>query len=194
MAANPIPDAALYQITIAPGGTVISNGSLKITNQDSITFHNTSGFAVNIVFTGVFSPITNLQQGGTQAPNGGPALNTTINYKIVNASTGQQTGGPYSIEFGVGAMTVTVTNLTTNPDPIAVPPGGQVVFVCDAKYNIVWKSNGVPVTAWTPQPLQLQAGTNPPQTALPAVYGQVLTYIITNAAATRGGGTVNVGS
>ncbi len=194
MAANPIPVEALYQITIAPGGTVSSNGYLKVTNQDSVTFHNTSGFAVNIVFTSAFGTISNLAQGATKAPTGSSPSNTTINYKIVNASTGQQTGGPYSIEFGGGPMTVTVTNLNTSPDPIAVPPGGQVVFVCDAKYNIVWKSNGLPVTAWTPQPLQLQAGTNPTQTALPAVVNQVLAYTITNASETRGGGTVNVGS
>ena len=99
MAANPISDAALYQITIAAGGTVNSNGSLKITNQDSVSFHNSSGFAVNIVFTGVFSPINSLQNGATQSPNGGPPINTTINYKVVNAATGQQTGGPYSIDL-----------------------------------------------------------------------------------------------
>ncbi len=201
MAANPVrptPDAALYQITIAPGGTVTSNQNLKITNQDSIAFHNNAGFPVNIRFTSVFNPINNLQQNTSAAPNGGPALNTTINYVIVNANTGVQTGGPYCVQFGVGPLTINIANLETSPDPISIPPGGEIVFVCDATYSIAWTSNKLPVTAWTPQPLKLYANAvpnpNPVQTALPAVYGQTVTYTIANSVETRGGGTVVIGA
>ncbi len=201
MAANPVrptPDAALYQITIAPGGIVTSNQNLKITNQDSIAFHNNAGLPVNVRFTSVFNPINNLQQNTSAAPNGGPALNTTINYVIVNANTGVQTGGPYCVQFGVGPLTINIANLDTSPDPISIPPGGEIVFVCDATYSIAWTSNKLPVTAWTPQPLKLYANAvpnpNPVQTALPAVYGQSVTYTIANSSETRGGGTVVIGA
>jgi len=198
MAAEPVPFAALYTITIQPGGIVTTNSNLKITNSDAITFHNGAGFAVNIVFTSVFGPINGLANGLTQSPNGGPGLNTTINYRIYNASTGAMTGGPYAVQIGTGPLIVTVNNLNTSPDPIQVPPGGQIQFVCDAKYNIAWTQNQLPVTAWNPQPLKLYPNANPNpnpvQTALPAFYGESVSYTISAAPETRGGGTVGIGS
>ena len=193
MAAEPVPFASLYQINIQANGTVSTNANLKITNSDAVSFHNGASFPVNIVFTSVFGPLT-VPAGQTQSPNGGPGVNTTINYTIYNASTGAKTGGPYSIQIGTGPLVVNISSLNPTPDPIALPPGGQLKFVSDAKYNIAWSSNQMPVTAWTPQPLQLVAGTNPIMTALPAVINQVLTYTLTNATEIHGGGTVNVGS
>ena len=198
MAAEAIPLAALYEISIQANGTVTTNNNLKITNSDSIAFRNGAPFPVNIVFTSVFGPINNLQPTRGQAPNGGPPLNTTINYAIYNATTGVQTGGPYCVQFGTGPLIVTIQNLNTSPDPIAVPPGGEIQFVCDGKYSIEWLSNSAPVTAWNPQPLMLYQNANPNpnpvQTALPAVYGQTITYRIANVSETRGGGTVGIGS
>ena len=198
MAAEPVPFAALYEIQIQPNGTVLTNNNLKVTNSDSIAFRNGAGFPVNIVFTTVFGPINNLAPNGTEVPNGGPALNTTVNYTIFNATTGAKTGGPYCVQFGTGPLIITIQSLNTSPDPISVPPGGEIQFVCDGKYSIEWMSNNAPVTAWTPQPLLLYANANPNpnpvQTALPAVYGQTITYRIGNATETRGGGTVGIGS
>lgn len=198
MAAEPVPLAALYDIDIQANGTVITNNNLKITNSDSIAFRNGAPFPVNIVFTSVFGPINGLQPNASQAPNGGPPLNTTINYTIYNATTGTKTGGPYCVQFGTGPLVVTIQNLNTSPDPITVPPGGEIQFVCDAKYSIEWLSKNAPVTAWNPQPLMLYKNANPNpnpvQTALPAVYGQTITYRVANAGLTRGGGTVGIGS
>jgi len=194
MAANPKAFATQYQIQIALGGTVSSNGNIKITNSDSISFKNNAGFPVNIIFTAVYGPINGLPNGGTQAPNGGPGLNTTINFSIYNANTGLKVSGPYYVEFGQGPLVVSIAGLNTNPDPIAVPALGQLQFNCDAAYNIVWKfANGLNANVWTPTKTQLPAGSTT-LTALSGATLQVLTYIITDASHTRGGGTVNVGS
>ncbi len=194
MAAKPLPFATLWQIQIAVGGTVSSNGDIKILNSDSVSFRNNAGFPVNIVFTGVYSPINSLANGASESPNGGPGLNTTINYNVYNANTGQKTGGPYAIEFGQGPLVITVSGLSTSPDPIAIPAGGQIEFNCDVAYNIVWKfSNGQNANVWTPQLSRLPAGSTT-LTALPGGNGQTVTYTISNVTNTRGGGTVGIGS
>jgi hypothetical protein len=196
MAARPLPDAATWPITIAPGGTVNSNQYLKVNSLDGVSFHNSATFQVNIVFSSLFPPINNLQPNTTSPVLGGVnPLNVTVDYNVFNANSGQQTGGPYAVEFGNGPLTVTISALNTSPDPIAIPAGGEIAFNSDAKYNITWKfANGQPANVWSPQPGQVSQGSNATQTALAGARGQTLTYTITAAAATHGSGTVKVGS
>lgn len=194
MAAKPVAFASIWQIQIALGGSVSSNGDIKIANSDGVSFRNNAGFPVNIVFTGVYGPINNLANGASASPNGGPGLNTTINYIIYNANSGQKTGGPYAIEFGQGPLVVTINALNTSPDPIVIPAGGQIQFQTDAQYNITWTMGGQPANVWNPQPSRLGQGASQVQTALAGANGKALSYTITNAALTRGGGTVQVGT
>ncbi len=195
MAAKPVPDLALWTVQIAPGGVVNTNQYMKIGSLDTVAFYNGAAFPVNIVFTSAFSSILNLQPGHTSAAiGGGTSLNTTVNYKIYNASTGLQTGGPYAIEFGIGPLIIAISALNTSPDPIAIPAGGQIAFNADKGYSIAWKIGGNPVTVWSPQPTQVSAGLNATQTALAGANGQTLSYTIASLPLTQGGGTVKVGT
>ncbi len=195
MAAKPLPELALWTVQIAAGGVVSANGYIKIGSQDTVAFYNGASFPVNIVFTSNFSEIAGLQPGRTSAAIGGTTLNTTVNYTIYNANTGQPASGPYAIEFGTGPLVVRITNLNTSPGAIAIPAGGEIQFNSDATYNITWKySNGNPANVWSPQPAQVSAGVNSTQLALAGANGQNLSYTITSTQLTQGGGTVKVGS
>lgn len=198
MAARPLPDAALLTITIQPGGTVSSgNANQKLGPFDSVQFHNTAGFPVDIVMTNTLSSIQNLVQGTTSGPQGGSTpLNVTLNFTILNHNTGQPTGGPYSIQFGIGPLPITITAQTPSPDPIAIPLGGQIQFTADGSYAVGWAfGNGQPANVWSPQPSQISQGLNtPPQTALAGANGQTLTYTLLTDMAIRGKGTVKIGT
>lgn len=196
MAARPLTDAVTWPVTIAAGGVVNSNQYLKISALDGVSFHNSATFPVNIVFSSLFPPIDNLQPNATSPVLGGVnSLNVTVDYSVLNANNGLQTGGPYAVEFGNGPLTITISALNTSPDPIAIPAAGQIAFNSDAKYNISWKlGNGQPANVWSPQPTQVTPGANAAQTAMAGAKGQTLTYTISAATETRGGGTVKVGS
>lgn len=195
MAAEPLPELALWNVHIAMGGVVSSNGYIKIASIDTVSFYNGAAFPVNIVFTSNFPQISNLQPGQTSPAIGGSPLNVTVNYTVYNANTGQATGGPYAVEFGTGPLVVHISNLNTSPGSIAVPAGGEIQFNSDATYNVTWKySNGSPANVWNPQPGQIAVGLNGVQVALAGANGQSLTYTITASQLTQGGGTVKVGS
>jgi hypothetical protein len=192
-AARPLPENALWTVTIQPGGTVSSAyANMKVNPSDTISFHNLAGFPVNIIFTNALSSITDLAQGATSGGKGGSTpLNLTLNYKIYNFNTGQQTGGPYSVQFGIGPLPISIQSLDTEPDPIAIPNGGQIVFDSDADYTIVWKLNNVPTAhLWSPQNGTVSTGQNAPMTALAGANGNTVTYSISTSADTHGGGTV----
>lgn len=195
-AARPLPENALWTITIQPGGTVSSaNRNMKVSPSDSVAFHNLAGFPVNIIFTNALTSITNLAQGVTSGGKGGaPPLNLTLNYQIQNFNTSQQTGGPYSIQFGIGPLPISIQSLDTEPDPIAIPAGGQIAFNSDASYTIVWKMGNAPANVWSPQPGTVSAGQNSPQTALAGANGNTVTYTISSSPNTHGGGTVSIGT
>jgi len=198
MAARPLPDAALLTITIQPGGTLSSaNANQKLGPLDSVQFHNTAGFPVDLVMTNTLSSIRNLLQGVSSGAQGGSTpLNVTLNYTILNHNTGQPTGGPYSIQFGIGPLPITITADTPSPDPIAIPNGGQIQFTSDGPYAVGWSfGNGQPANVWSPQPTAISQGLNaPPQTALAGGNGQSLTYTLLTDMATRGKGTVKIGT
>ena len=192
--ARQLHQEALLDITIAVGGVVSQNAYIKVGQLDSIEFTNNAGFPVDIVFTGTLTNITNLLNGRTSGSQGGnQPLNVTVNYVINNHNTGQQTGGPYAVQFGVGPLTVTITADNPSPDPIAVPAGGTLVFNADANYNIQWSQAGI----WSPQPAQVNKGggppTNPIMTAQPGANGLNVSYNF-SPRALPGRGTVKIGS
>lgn len=192
--ARQLHQEALVDITIAVGGTVSQNAYIKVGQLDSIEFTNNAGFPVDIIFTGTLTNISNLLNGKTSGPQGGnQALNVTVNYVVKNHNTGQQTGGPYAVQFGVGPLTVTMTSDSPSPDPIAVPAGGTLLFNADANYTIQWSQAGL----WSPQPTQINQGggppTNPIMTAQPGANGLNVTYN-TSPRALPGKGTVKIGS
>jgi hypothetical protein len=191
--ARPLHEFALWEIIIAPGGSVSpGNQFLKIAASDTIYFKNTAGFPVNIAFTNSLANISNLPQGATSSAEG--AVNVTVNYTIYNANTNQPVAGPFAVQFGIGPLPVSIATLNTSPDPIAVPAGGQIAFHSDVKYNIGWIMNGAPAHVWAPQPGTVSSGPNGAQTAMAGANGQTLTYTLVSAAAIRGGGTVKVGT
>ena len=197
-AARPLPEASSWTIGVEPGGIVSSaNANLQLSTTEGVSFHNTATFPVNIIFTNMFSEIKDLLPGATSGAQGGSApLNVTVNYIITNANTSQQTGGPYSIQFGIGALPITISGNNSSPDPVAIPHGGQIAFSSDSTYPILWTfvSNGQPANVWSPQPTQISPGQNTPQTALAGANGQAVQYTIPLKSETRGGGTVTVGS
>jgi hypothetical protein len=196
-AARPLPNAALVTITIQPGGFLSAGDANKILGPlDSVSFRNTAGFPVNIIFTNTLTSMTNLAQGASSGAQGGSTpLMVTVNYKIQNYNGGRQTGGPYSIQFGIGALPISIQSLDTNPDPIAIPIGGQIAFDADAEYDIVWKINNVPANVWSGQTGTVSAGQNTPLTALAGANGKTVTYSISvPPELTRGGGTVSIGN
>jgi hypothetical protein len=198
MAARPLPGNALWTVTIQPGGTVPSaNANMKVGPTDTISFRNLAGFPVNIVFTNALTSITNLLQGASSGGKGGSApLNLTLNYSIQNFNTSQPTGGPYSVQFGIGPLPITISADTPSPDPIALPALGQIQFTCDGAYGVVWTfANGQPANVWSPQPSQFNQGLNtPPQTALAGGNEQTLSYTLSTGVAIRGKGTVKIGT
>src|SRR5258708_23897447 len=117
MAARPLPDAALLTITIQLGGTLSSaNANQKLGPLDSVAFHNTAGFPVDIVMTNTLSSIRNLLQGVSSGAQGGSTpLNVTLNYTILNHNIGQPTGGPYSIPVRIGPFPLPISPDTPSP-------------------------------------------------------------------------------
>jgi hypothetical protein len=190
-AARPLPEAGL-EILIQPGGTVSSgNANLKV-SSGSIYFNNSATFPVNIVFTNALTNISNLQPRANSASEG--ATTVTVNYVVVNANTKLQTGGPYSVQFGIGPLPIEIENVTSDPDPTTVPEGGQIAFSADAEYGISWTLNGQSANVWSPQPSTIAEGQNSAQTALPGANGNSLTYTLSDRMGIRGGGTVKIGT
>ena len=187
----------VWTISIQPGGTLpLGYKNLQIGPGDSIKFSNGAGFPVNIHYTvPPLADINNLAIGATSGAAGGSSsnqLNVTVNYYIVNYAQPTQQTGPYSVQFGNGPLLITINNDDTNPDPVTIAKGAQIQFFCDVKYSISW----TPPNVWSPEPKTLQQGLNvSPQKALGGATGQKLAYTInpTNRA-TRGGGTVGIGS
>jgi hypothetical protein len=165
---------------------------MTVASTDSIYFNNGSMFPVNIIFTNTLTNIDDLPMHANSPSES--AANVTVNYVIQNANTDQQTGGPYSVQFGIGALPISIASLNTNPDPIAVPAGGQIAFDADTEYDIIWEINGVGAHVWSPQPPTVSQGQNTPLTAQPGANGKTATYSIKDSSETHGGGTVSIGT
>ena len=169
------------------GGTWYNN---QTSQQAQTTQNQTQAAAASTTMQGL--QITDLVVGtGTVAQNGDTV---TVNYVVVNANTNLQTGGPYSVQFGIGPLPIEIENMTSDPDPTTVPEGGQIAFSADAKYGISWTINGQSANVWSPQPSTIAAGQNSAQTALPGANGNSLTYTLSDSMGIRGGGTVKIGT
>lgn len=124
--------------------------------QQSITFTNNSGSAVDIRFEPnpvysnviVFNDIVGLSSNhtNTQTPQ---VANGSVNYHVVVGATRY---GPYAIQVGSGPLYIQLSydsaigKIVSTPDSPAIPAGGTVEMVsADLTYNVSW-SSGDPFT------------------------------------------------
>jgi hypothetical protein len=181
-------------ITISPTGTVSSaQANMQLSDNAEIQFDSSATFPLNLVFTSLFGSVSVPAGGSNNTPLAASAV--TVNYVIKRQDNGVQTGGPYSVQWGIGALQINITSLTPTPDPIAVSVLGSIQFTADIDYKIVWKNqNGTVVTVWSPQPGEIyQVPPNPVQQARPGASGLV-NYYLTAADNVQGKGTVHIGS
>jgi len=182
-------------ITISPSGTITNaQGFLSVADGTQIEFSNTGTIGYNLVFTAVFGTISAPRQSTTN-PISDSAV--AVNYVVKRADNGVQTGGPYAIQWGNGALEVSITSSAPNNDPVAVPLLGNIHFTAtDDSYGIVWKDkNNNPVTIWNQQASQIYESPtpNPVQKALPQASGPY-TYPLTAGMNAAGKGTIHIGS
>ncbi len=183
-------------ITISPTGTITNaQGFQSVADGTQIEFSNTASIGFNLVFTAVFGTISAPAQSTTTPPIS--ASEVGVSYVIKRADNGAQTGGPYAIQWGNGALEVSIASATPDNDPVAVPLLGNIHFTAaDSSYTIVWKDkNNNTVTIWNQQASKINKSptTNPVQKALPQANGPY-TYTLTATNNVPGKGTVHVGS
>jgi hypothetical protein len=166
---------ATEEITIPASGTIPdSEGFLLVADGTNIEWTNDMTEEVQIVFTiGGLSTIIVPGNGGVGGPISESEL--AVNYQLEDAS-GNKINGPYCVQWGEGALQVSVTTNTT-AFTVAVPASpslastGNLQFTADADYDVKWKDNAGNTTVWSPQPAEItppQGGINPnePQGAL----------------------------
>jgi hypothetical protein len=183
MAAEPLPEVASRTLKILSTGAIDPGDQyLRVGAEESICFENTTNFPVDIRFTGgVFANINGLAPMSTSPYLGGRSpLKVATNYRIYNANTGQETGGPYVVEFGNGALTIQISGSIPDPNYAVIPRGGKIAFddLDASDYKINWTSNGHAIHAWNPDPPKVSHGHNGDQTALPAADGKLLKYYL----------------
>jgi len=180
---------ATIDITISPGGTVSgSQAYQQVPDGTQIEFTNNATSPVVLVFlNNSFSQIT-IQPRQTSSPIS--SSDVTINYSV--QINGHTTGGPYAIQWGNGALAVSVT-ASSSAFTVAVPVGGYIQFTSDDAYDVAWTEGVTPVTVWSPQPAAVSAGENGEQQARPGVSATV-TCAFTSSANLPGKGTVKIGS
>jgi hypothetical protein len=186
--ARALPTAQVWDITINAYGQA-QPPDAQLANADSFYFHNGASFPVTIQFSAVFSPIT-IQPGQSSNSLTLPgAGNFTINYGVTNASTGQQTGGPYGLQFGSGPIGIAIQGGSSSPGTVSIPFNGQIQFTSDANYTIRWsQANIFSISSLVP-------GVNPVATAQTVAASTSVTYTLTpSVEGTRGGGTVKINS
>ncbi len=188
MAARPLVGFSIIKVIIGVGGT--GQPVPPMSNSDQVEFQNNAGFPVNITFSNNLIPAINGLGNGQTSGAVGPIPNATVDFTIQNANNNQITGGPYSMEFGIGPLVINVNNYVLSPGTAAIPNGGQVQFISDAQYAISW----VPANIWNPEPGTISKGTNAAQKALPGANGNNVSYTLKNRTGVQGQGTVKVGS
>jgi hypothetical protein len=187
-------DDALWDLTINATGQMPTSPSpdVQIGNNDTIEFTNNAGFPVMIHFTTssgvVFNNVPNLGVGATSTAQSPQQSNVTVNYTITNLNN-QQVSSPYGIEVGVGPLRINITGAQPMPKVISIPAGGQIQFNSDAKYDIAW----TPPNVFNPNPNQVAAGMNPPQTEIGSSINSA-SYTLKTPTLIQGGGTVKIGS
>jgi hypothetical protein len=186
--ARVLPTAQVWDIAINANGQA-QPPDAQLSNADSFYFHNGASFPVTIQFSAVFSAIT-IQPGANsnslQLPGAG---NFTINYGVIDANTGQQTGGPYGLEFGSGPIGITIQGGSSSPGTVSIPFNGQIQFTADRNYTIQWSQANIFSIS------SLVQGVNPVAVAQSVPASTTVTYTLQpSAQGTRGGGTVKINS
>lgn len=176
------------QIPIAPGGSVpLGYENLQVPDNTPVDFMNGANFPVNIVFTNQFGTI-NDPMGQPTSPI--TAQTVTVNYTLYNANTNQPTGGPYSIQWGLGVMKIAISGGNPTPPNITIAKQAQIQFINNdsVSYPIGWTPKG----SFTPEPPSVTVGANQAQTAV--AQGQTVSYELTVKTGITRGGTVKIGS
>lgn len=176
------------QIPISPSGTVpLGYENLQVPDNTPVDFMNGANFPVNVVFTNQFGTI-NDPIGQPTAPIN--AQTVTVNYTLYNANTNQPVGGPYSIQWGLGVMEITISGGYPTPPNITIAKQAQIQFINNdaASYPIQWTPKG----SFSPEPASVSVGVNPAQRAV--AQGQTVDYQLTVKPDITRGGTVKIGS
>jgi len=140
-------------LTPSPQGCMVSG---PVGQSITVTFTNNSGSTITMSFTpkaangGMFTDITNLATGSSQAQTVPGGTGASVNYTITG--NGVSTG-PWAIQAGLGPMVVVIGGnnaLTYTPNPVAIPLGnnslgtGTILVrpaVAGDGYNINWNGN-----------------------------------------------------
>jgi len=177
-------------IPIAPGGTISNQGYLWVADNTSITWSNSSPTEFDIVVTIGGSQTIRVPARSTSASIS--ASGSAINYVV--QQNGRQVAGPYCIQWGNGALQVSVS-ANSAEFSIAVPTTtpsftGNIQFLSDAEYQISWSAN-----VWAPQPANIYPTPpgNPVQQARLGSNGPV-SCSFSGLAKVPAKGTVHVGS
>jgi hypothetical protein len=145
-----------------------SPSNQSIGSSDSVIFNNNDpndAATVTFLAHGIneFSyqgtPISSftIPAGGSYGPLTPTAQNVTVDY---NVSVGQNSGGPFSVEVGSGALQIDIVNVFGNTDlPVAgIPNNGTLFFnnetsgtatITFGKADVLFDSNGNSVTSQT---------------------------------------------
>jgi hypothetical protein len=181
-------------VTISTTGTVApaQQNLAQLADGSSVQFQNDAPYPVNLEFTAEFGevPIARGKSSGDLS-----ASEVTVNYTIYDALTNQPTGGPYSIQWGNGPLTIDIAGVTPSPASASVAEGGKIQFDSDSEDGIQWTYTvgGGTANVWNPQPTDVASGENGEQTALPGVQGN-FTYTLSSTVGTNGKGTIKIGS
>jgi hypothetical protein len=149
-------------ITVAPGGTISnSQGYLWVPDNSNVSWNNTGASQFDIVFTiGGLAPI-HLGGRGSSAP----IANSEFAVNYVVQQNGITVSGPYCIQWGNGALQVSVTAnggafTVAVPATLAGQDTGNLQFTSDADYLVGWSKN-----VWSPEPPEIYptpvGGQNP---------------------------------
>jgi len=132
-------------ITILSGGVPSPQGVIVPANTP-IQFYNQSGQTVSITFnpnpnsgsSTLFQNVGNLTNGSYSSVLTPSSANGATNYNVIVSGGGSV--GPYAIQEGSGYMIVLVTNNDAEPDPIAIPYGGNLQILSSNmnQYNLGW--------------------------------------------------------
>jgi hypothetical protein len=181
------------EVTISPTGTVSSAQQNLVLSSGSVQFQNDATFDVKLVFTAEFGTVT--VDAGDPSDDLS-ATNVTVNYVIQNKNNGQQTGGPYSIQFGIGPLAISISGTSPTPDNAIIPVGGKIQFTTNMDDMIEWTyavGGGSANSVFTPALTELDSGTNPVQTA-PVGTSTTLNYSLNSAIGAAGKGTIKIGN
>lgn len=183
---------APIEVVISPAGTISSAQENLVLSSGSVQFQNDAPFKVNLEFTAEFGTVS-IDEG--QPSDELSATNVTVNYTIVDQANGQPTGGPYSIQFGIGPLAIAISGVTPTPQSAIIPVGGKIQFTSSEDDTIAWTYTvgGGKASVFSPLPGTVSSGVNQVQTALPGISASV-TYTLNPDTEAAGKGTIKIGT